>query len=128
MRERPLSDKVTTAKSFRRETKARLRASVAETIQFSVNSKCANELESKIIVLNHRPSKHARLSGPKDSLDFRNQTKNNSLRNRLGYQADAAGEITFVCWDLGFDWAGSLQGRDLLKVPIFTMGYFRGPD
>ena len=48
MRERLLSDRITTATISRRETKARLRASVAETIQFSVNSKCANELENKI--------------------------------------------------------------------------------
>ena len=138
MRETLLSDKVTAPLSSnskyrhelkeykpRKETKARLRPSVA---QFSVNSKGANELESEVQVLNHRSSKYFRLSGPKDSLDFRNQTKNNSSRNRLGYQADAAGEITFVCWDLGFDWAGSLQGRDLLKVPIFTVGSFRGLD
>ena len=46
----------------------------------------------------------------------------------LNDEANAAKEISCMFWDLGFDWAGSLQERDLFQVPIFTMGSFRGLD
>ena len=68
---------------------------------------------------------------PKDPFDFRtSETKlrNNSSRNLLSSQTNAVKEISCMFWDLGFDWAGSLQERDLFQVPIFTMGSFRGLD
>ena len=61
-------------------------------------------------------------------LDFRNQFEEQQFENLLGSQANVAKEISCMFWDLGFDWAGSLQERDLFQVPIFTMGSFRRLD